>query len=1390
MKRNKATKLLLLLTVAATATVSAGALLAGAETMSVSDAVKSFSINDGASVRIVDSNKANNGLKYIVSMPKTAYETVKNAYADVTFGVLIAPEEWLIDGYELTEANVFGANAVYGFAEYVNGQWVYEGDKPQIVNLSTNVLTANVENSSVMEFGGAMVNIRDGVNDTTTNNLAYEFRGVGYMSYTESGATKYVFVGDDDNVRSMTHVAQMAIESGVLEDAADEEWLQEYYIDPVTNVATSYTVEHYLQGADGEYTLKETQKVSDNVTIDDTVSLTANSYAGYTYNEANSKTTGKAYANGKLTLSAYYDRNTASVSADLGLQDLSQGTSLDLSAYADYIGENELYLTATGEIATAIVSGTALDMTGLSGAYTLRLASENGVAELTFDAYDGTKAAEWNTVSAKAGVATARTSAQSFENTTVSVVDSASVPTGLTANGDAFKVSGKDEAFAFNFLSRHSKAYYEAYAEKYSGWGMQISFDYYVTATQNDGASAQIVTTMVGFANTDTWTEVAVNEWYSITVPLSYILEGKALFESDGTFYQSYGGALRGDDAANSAEWYFANFAITYETLKDSDKLADLNGATYLEEALLDENQQAAFAIFKQEGEVTWSVDGVTSFELADLEGVYTVKAVLNKEGRNIVLYEDKVDLYNSADGLVWAPTSGLKKSDVYLKKTNAQVSIATENLPSGLTADEYYYIASESIGDSKNFLFSITGHSLAYYQMWQEEAVKSGSSYTIAFDIYYTTTAELPYSSGWGKYYTTFVYGGTTRTDENVLGGTAQQVALETVTTIKATLASLLNNYANFENDSVTNCGTHGNNFFGWFDAHKTSSITADADMQMYIGNFRTTFKNGVTVRDYSSDVKLETTDGVTGKYDLTSLLSADDKAAIGEENLSRLTWKLNGEAVSSQVDVETLDGLYEVTLSESIFGAYDIVYFKAAIDFYKEADGLVWAPTSGLKTSDVLIKDTKATVSIVKDNLPSSLSAGEYYRVSSTDCKGNFKLSVLRHSKKYYQMWQDKATALGASFTISYDVYYSTNVEISFSAGFGNTGYWSMFDCGELKPEQVREDTQWTYTCSLGKLITYYDNFVDASKTSIAAWSYTNMVTWTDGSNYTGENVTMDFYFGNVKTVFNSNSDVYIDKSSTTTLVDLNGVEDYDFTELYTAVALTEDETTALSSLALTWKVNGEVVTDWDKIEGVCTVTASTGFDCYDIVHFQTKVDFYNSADGMVWLLNSGLSTDNMLCKGSAMSKSIVTDNLPTGAAANEYFYVTAPYKGSDQWYTFSVKGLHTKAYYEMWQTKTAETNQTYYVQFDFWHNSDSRTSNKSTFFVGNGEVSCQEQQWYTLEVSLDWIITNWSNFTASNNGNPNQNFVYCYTSRNYGDDYQAYVGNFQCELRNSAS
>ena len=195
MKRSK--KAIVGLAISALGTLCLG--FGFAKPVEVSATTDTAWLENGASVRYLGEG---NGLRFTMQIAESAFD--ENA----TYGILIAPEDYLTEGKELTVANVFGENAIYNWAVMTESGWQYtkEDGKKQIVNLVTSEFNSDKVNGvAVKEFYASLVDILEA-------NIAREFRAVGYIRTGEEGAYAYEFVGDDDNVRSMAYVAQKAIE--------------------------------------------------------------------------------------------------------------------------------------------------------------------------------------------------------------------------------------------------------------------------------------------------------------------------------------------------------------------------------------------------------------------------------------------------------------------------------------------------------------------------------------------------------------------------------------------------------------------------------------------------------------------------------------------------------------------------------------------------------------------------------------------------------------------------------------------------------------------------------------------------------------------------------------------------------------------------------------------------------------------------------------------------------------------------------------------------------------------------------------------------------------------------------------------------------------------------
>lgn len=217
MKKSNMKLLLAGLTGAFVVSACAGGMLISASAENT-DPVNSLALEYGASVRYVVGDTSKTGIRFSLKMKDSDYLAMtgeESAYSDVTFGVLIAPE-YYHDIYAFNYDNVFGANAKY----YLND--AEEEGKEKIYNLTGSLAEMETGEAGYVYFNASLIDIL-GVEDTdAANNIALDFRGVGYVKYTLNSETVYKFVDDDgvlseeneydnDNVRSMATVADAAI---------------------------------------------------------------------------------------------------------------------------------------------------------------------------------------------------------------------------------------------------------------------------------------------------------------------------------------------------------------------------------------------------------------------------------------------------------------------------------------------------------------------------------------------------------------------------------------------------------------------------------------------------------------------------------------------------------------------------------------------------------------------------------------------------------------------------------------------------------------------------------------------------------------------------------------------------------------------------------------------------------------------------------------------------------------------------------------------------------------------------------------------------------------------------------------------------------------------------
>ena len=274
-----------------------------------------FEMADGASVRMSDEVKKN-GIRWEINMPKAEYEALEaNAtYSDVSYGVLIAPIDYHTNN-PLTPASVFGygegAVKVYDWAD-ANGNYVGGAGYTRIINHTSGELVSTTENATP-HFYGSIVNVKDGSGEDQVNNLNREFVAVGYISYTVSatGETHYVFAEENDNVRSMTYIAQKAIEdtSAKAPTPAQKTMLENKYVKPFLGQQVDVTVKHICveNDVETEITTETIQDVDFNSTISSKDYNNKEVYGGKYYKHLSANDDEYvAYANNKGEVKVYY----------------------------------------------------------------------------------------------------------------------------------------------------------------------------------------------------------------------------------------------------------------------------------------------------------------------------------------------------------------------------------------------------------------------------------------------------------------------------------------------------------------------------------------------------------------------------------------------------------------------------------------------------------------------------------------------------------------------------------------------------------------------------------------------------------------------------------------------------------------------------------------------------------------------------------------------------------------------------------------------------------------------------------------------------------------------------------------------------------------------------
>ncbi len=295
---------------------------------------------EGASVRLADNG---NGIRFQMTLSENDYQTAEGANAQ--YGMLILPADYA-KATPVTKS-VFSTNPDYYFVGQEGS--VDTANKKPIINLTADYLTLY---KGEYTLSGSIVGILD-------TNTVRPFMGIGYVAVTEGDVTDYKFATENDNVRSMAYVAQLALESG--EYTEDEATLNEY-IDKSVDYLTDYTVVHYVEGKDGTYTEKQSEQKSAPIHSALAAEDVKTEIEGYTYSSMTE--VDHVYADGKTVVNVYYedDAKQGYTYQDLGVHKVS----VDLKKVS---GENAGLQVTWNPTATEGLSGYGISFNFASKTY-------------------------------------------------------------------------------------------------------------------------------------------------------------------------------------------------------------------------------------------------------------------------------------------------------------------------------------------------------------------------------------------------------------------------------------------------------------------------------------------------------------------------------------------------------------------------------------------------------------------------------------------------------------------------------------------------------------------------------------------------------------------------------------------------------------------------------------------------------------------------------------------------------------------------------------------------------------------------------------------------------------------------------------------------------------
>lgn len=226
------------------------------------DAITTFNMKKGAAVRYGE-DATDMGIRFTATISDEEYTDLlasvgeDKAYDEVSFGMLIAPENYLKDYADFTLDNLFGNTPKYDWAVFENDEWVYRGHNGakvdgvrtpvRIINIQSKTLSLDDEDPTLRVVNGALI-------DYELSNIVRSFVGRAYIRFVDGENVTYQLANytedaRSNNTRSMIEVAQMAMQdnSGEVSDDAKTS-LQTTYMNTIAdNIAPVKSLHNIVQ---------------------------------------------------------------------------------------------------------------------------------------------------------------------------------------------------------------------------------------------------------------------------------------------------------------------------------------------------------------------------------------------------------------------------------------------------------------------------------------------------------------------------------------------------------------------------------------------------------------------------------------------------------------------------------------------------------------------------------------------------------------------------------------------------------------------------------------------------------------------------------------------------------------------------------------------------------------------------------------------------------------------------------------------------------------------------------------------------------------------------------------------------------------------------------------